>query len=82
MIMIKWKPIQQEFYFPLCNSHNAFFIGHLQINLNILSNIYHLNNYFDFHVCLSFRRLRHPSVRASVRKLAPIPAEVSQNVTN
>ena len=43
----------------------------------------YLNNYFDFHVCLSFCR---PSVRvclrACVRKLAPIPAVVSENVTN
>ena len=38
-----------------------------------------LNNYFNFHVCLSFLR---PSVRASVRKLAPIPAVVSKNITN
>ena len=34
-----------------------------------------LNNYFDFHVCLSFRR-------ASVRKLAPFLAVVSKNVPN
>ena len=39
---------------------------------------YHLNNYFNFHVCLSFRA----SVRPSVRKLTSIPASVSQNVTN
>ena len=40
-----------------------------------------LNNYFDFHVCLSFHRC--PSaVRVSLRKLAPIPASVSQTVTN
>ena len=39
----------------------------------------YLNNYFDFHVGLSFR----VSVRRlCVRKLAPIPAVVSQNVTN
>ena len=40
-----------------------------------------LNNYFNFHVCLSFRPLsvhRPPSVR----KLTLIPADVSQNVTN
>ena len=35
----------------------------------------HLNNYFNFHVCLSFRC-------PCVRKLAPIPAVVSENVTN
>ena len=34
----------------------------------------HLNNYFDFHVCLSFR--------PSAQKLTSIPASVSQNVTN
>ena len=40
-----------------------------------------LNNYFDFHVCLSFRR--PPSaVCACVRKLALIPSVVLQNVTN
>ena len=52
-------------------------IGHLPL---------YLNNYFDFHVCLSIR----PSVRSSVRpfvlpsaqKLTSIPASVSQNVTN
>ena len=39
-----------------------------------------LNNYFDIHVCLSFRRrLRR---RASVRKLIPISAVGSQNITN
>ena len=42
----------------------------------------HLNNYFDFHVCLSFRPSVRPSVRASVRRIAQIPAVVSQNVTN
>ena len=39
-----------------------------------------LNNYFDFNVCLSF--LRPCVFRPCVRKLAPIPAVVSQNVTN
>ena len=43
----------------------------------------HLNNYFDFHVCLSFRRRVPCSVRRPcVRKLPPIPAAVWQNVTN
>ena len=42
-----------------------------------------LNNYFDFHVCLSFRlRLRRRLRRACVRKLAPISAVRSQNDTN
>ena len=44
-----------------------------------LQNMSHLNNYFDFHVCLSFHR---PSVRLCVRKLTSIPAVVQQNVTN
>ena len=35
----------------------------------------YLNNYFDFHVCLSFRP-------PSVRKLTSIPAVIQQNVTN
>ena len=51
-------------------------------NSNSFIHIYHLNNYFDFHVCLSFRLLLRPSVRASVRTPAPIPAVVSENVTN
>ena len=43
----------------------------------------YLNNYFDFHVCLSFRRRVPCSVfRPCVRKLPPIPAAVWQNVTN
>ena len=45
----------------------------------------HLNNYFDFHVCLSFRPSMYLSVRSSVhpsvRKLALIPAVVSKNDT-
>ena len=37
----------------------------------------HLNNYFDFHVCLSIR----PSVRVPcVRNLTPLPAVLSQNI--
>ena len=39
----------------------------------------YLNNYFDFHVCLSFRR---PSVRPSVRKITQVTAVITQNVTN
>ena len=43
----------------------------------------YLNNYFDFHVCLSFRRRRRSAVlRPCVRKLAPFPAVFLQNVTN
>ena len=42
-----------------------------------------INNYFNFHVYLPFRRLCvRPSIRLCVRKLAPIPTVVSQNVTN
>ena len=44
--------------------------------------IANLNNYFDFHICLSIRR---PSVRLfvrlCVRKLTEFPAVVSQNVS-
>ena len=47
---------------------------------------WNLNNYFDFHVCLSFhpciRPSVRPSVRACVRRIAQIPAVLSQNVTN
>ena len=43
--------------------------------------VVNLNNYFDFHVCLSFCRRRPPSVRVSVQKLAPILAVGSENVT-
>ena len=45
----------------------------------------YLNNYFDFHVCLSIRLSVVPSVRGSgsVRpNLTSIPASVTQNVTN
>ena len=45
----------------------------------ISSEISNLNNYFDFHVCLSFCL---STVHPFVRKLAPIPAVVLQNVTN
>ena len=40
----------------------------------------HLNKYFNFHVCLSIRSV-YP-FRPCVRKLAQIPAVISQNVTN
>ena len=49
--------------------------------LQIQSGTY-LNNYFDFHVCLSVRPSVRHSVILSVWKLAPFPAVVSQNVTN
>ena len=42
--------------------------------------ISHLNNYFDFHVCLSFRPFS--VLRPCVRKLTSIPAVVQQNVMN
>ena len=42
----------------------------------------HLNNYFDFHVCLSIRPSVRSSVRVCVRKIAPFPAVLWQNVTN
>ena len=54
--------------------------------MNMCSGKNYLNNYFDFHVCLSFRPSVRPSgsVRAvpSAKKLTSIPASVSQNVTN
>ena len=50
------------------------------------SRLQHLNNYFDFQVCLSIRPSVHPwfcpFVVPSVRKLTSIPAVLSQNVTN
>ena len=39
---------------------------------------WNLKHYFQRHVCLSIR----PSVRVCVRRLAPIPAGESQDVTN
>ena len=42
----------------------------------------YLNNYVDFHVCLSFRPCVRASVCPCVRKLTSIPAEVLQKVTN
>ena len=41
----------------------------------------YLNNYFDFHVCLSIRSFVRLSVRLCVRKLAQFSAVLSQNVT-
>ena len=41
----------------------------------------YLNNYFDFHVCLSIRQSVPSSVCLCVRKIAQFPAVVSQNVT-
>ena len=50
------------------------------------TNLPNLNNYFDFHVCLSFRLFVRSSVRSSVRSCVQIlyqfPAVISQNVTN
>ena len=47
---------------------------------NLIEALNYLNNYFDFHVCLSI----HPSVVPvpSGQKLTSILASVSQNVTN
>ena len=42
----------------------------------------YLNNHFNFHVCLSFRRPPSTVRRPCARKLAPISAVVLQNVTN
>ena len=41
-----------------------------------------LKYYFQRHVCLSIRPSVRSSVRPSVRRLAPIPAGKSQDVTN
>ena len=43
---------------------------------------FHLNNYFNFHVCLSIRPSVHSFVCSCVRKLASIPTLLSQNVMN
>ena len=42
----------------------------------------YLNNYFNFHVCLSIRDSVFPCFRPCVRKLTPVSAVGSQNVTN
>ena len=47
----------------------------------ILHTTENLNNYFDFHVCLSIRSSVRSSVRLCVRKLAQFSAVLSQNVT-
>ena len=47
---------------------------------NILMFQVNLNNYFNFHVCLSFRPSLCPCM--CVRKLTPVSAVRSQNVTN
>ena len=41
-----------------------------------------LNNYFDFHVCLSIRPAVVPVLVPSVQQLTSIPASLSQNFTN
>ena len=59
-------------------------IVHLDLTITwlYLSHVRNLNNYFDFHVCLSIRPFVRSSVRVCVRKLAKFPAVVWQNVTN
>ena len=42
----------------------------------------YLKYYFQRHVCLSIRTYVRPYVRTCVRRLAPIPAGESQDVTN
>ena len=59
---------------PLPSKKTLFIMNLIDVN--------HLNNYFDFHVCLSFRASVRPSVRACVWKITQIPAILSQNVTN
>ena len=54
----------------------------ISLYVYILS-IVHLNNYFDFHVCLSIRGSVLPSFRHSVcPKTSPNSCSLSQNVTN
>ena len=55
---------------------NQFYHSKIQV-----SPIY-LNNYFDFHVRLSFRPFVRPFVRSCVRILYQFPTVISQNVTN
>ena len=43
-----------------------------------MAHFLNLNNYFDFHVCLSFRSFVCPCVQ----KLTSVSAVVSQNDTN
>ena len=47
-------------------------------HLSHTSTLWYLKYYFQRHVCVSIR----PFVRSSVRRLAPIPADESQDVTN
>ena len=64
--------------FPFSSDVKASNIQGIQIQPSKRNYPYNLNNYFDFNVCLSIR----PSVRSCVRKLTPISAVVSQNVTD
>ena len=73
------KKFQQYFYKFItlsCSDFRCLLKKWALIFLSFWSS--HLNNYFNFHICLSFR----PSICASVHKLVPILAVVSLTVTN
>ena len=84
--IINFKTPWSEFQIPSQNTHAA---STSSSKICIPSCCVHLNNYFDFHVCLSirpsvlsvpFRPFR--SVRPSHWLLTPVSAVGSQNVTN
>ena len=70
---------QEQLEFCFQCTLNCFF-GQSSSFIHIILTLYNLNNYFNFHVCLSIR----PSVPSvpSVRKLTSIPTRVSQNIPN
>ena len=75
--IIKWLTYLRVLRKVLTKEHRstAFKLVEVRMEMTLMLN---LNNYFDFHVCLSFC-LRLP---ARVQRLTSIPAGVSQNVTN
>ena len=56
-----------------------FTLCHAPLKMAVLL---HLKHYFQRHVCLSIRPYVRTYVRPCVRRLAPIPAGESQDVTN
>ena len=63
------KSQSQDFSYLCMRRHSAMHYSNLKY-------------YFQRHVCLSIHACVRPSVRASVRRLTPIPAGESQDVTN